>query len=171
MKNIDYTSTLTLKHHETPAIIDRRTGEIKPVNADVKPPNGMLKFKLMDSFQRYNTKAWSLLDSQTSDVEFKAATRLGIMAQAYTNSLIPLNDEITERELAEELSINRRNTKRVIQKLFKLGVIAKFEISEVDKGWTKYWVFNPYLSFNGKVIPKKVVTLFDNTYYAKMLQE
>jgi hypothetical protein len=51
------------------------------------------------------------------------------------------------------IPVGKNNINKVIEKLFKLGVIGKFEVC--DSGVNihhKYWIFNPYLHFNGKTI-------------------
>jgi hypothetical protein len=56
----------------------------------------------------------------------------------------------------------------VVKKLFELGVFAKFDVVEVDMEYKKYWVFNPYLSFNGRVMETSMKNLFKNTLPAKV---
>lgn len=124
----------------------------------------------MKTFQRTNTIAWRLLKDMLSKRELNVAFKLGLMAKAYTNSLQPLNDATTAVKIAEELEENRNTVMKDIDKLFKLGVIAKFEVYEKNEVHKKYWVFNPYLMFNGKDIQKDVPTLFDGTYFAQMMK-
>jgi hypothetical protein len=47
-----------------------------------------------------------------------------------------------------------------------LGVYGKFEIVDMKKGYTKYWLFNPYLSFSGKLINSDIAELFSGTRIA-----
>ena len=162
---MSYYRTIKLEHHQIPAILDKETGEVKPLEK-VERENGMVNFKLMPTYQRTNVKAWQLLETQTTKLEYFVAHQMALMAKAYTNSLIPLNDETTLLELAETVKVDRNVVKKCIDKLFKLGVIGKFEVYEHNEQHMKYWVFNPYLSFNGNTIKKNVVTLFDGTTYA-----
>ena len=167
-----YQKKLTLKEDEIPAIINARTGEVvpKPVpgifKIHVPDDNNMLPFKLMTKFSRFQKIAWEMLETQVSDRELGIALKLALRAKAFTNSLEPLHPDLTTTLLAEELNANRNTILKVIDKLFKLGVIGKFEVYEAGEKHQKYWVFNPYLAFNGKAIKRDVVTLFDKTTYA-----
>lgn len=163
----DYKTEVSLKHNEIAAKINVETGEVKPVNK----PRGdsdktMVKFDLMSVYHRSNPKAWQTLETQTTPLELKVALKLAHFARAYTNSLIPLSDDTTAITLAEQLDIDRRMVAKCIDKLFKLGVIGKFEVYNSNQVHTKYWVFNPYLSFNGSKIKTDVVSLFSETTYA-----
>lgn len=166
-----YTKELTLQHNEIAASINIQTGEIKEFKSQ-KPhklkDNTMEMFKHDEPYQRTFTRAWVLLKTQTTDVEFKAAHQLGIIAKAYTNSLEPLTPETSSRTIAKQLDLDYRKTTAIIDKLYKLGVIAKFEVYNRNEVYQNYWVFNPYLSFNGKSIKREVTTLFDKTFYATM---
>lgn len=166
-----YTKTIELNHNEIPAKINVQTGEIKELkhfNKKQLKDNTMQYFNHDQSYSRTFTRAWLLLKTQTNDLEFKAANTMALLAKAYTNSLEPLTPESTMISVAETLSIDRRYVSTIIDKLYKLGVIAKFEVYNRNEVYQNYWVFNPYLSFNGKTIKKEVTTLFDKTFYATM---
>lgn len=162
----DYSYEIPLKHNEIPAKINVETGEVKSVGKKRGKPNpDFQNFNLMNVYTRFNDKAWQLLKTQTTDSELKCALTLATMAKAYTNSLVPLNDDTTQSDLAEILGINRKTVNKHIDKLFRLGVIGKFEVFKADEIHTKYWVFNPYLAFNGDKIRIGVSTLFEGTHY------
>lgn len=163
-----YKVNLKLKDNELPAKINAETGEVSKVTINANKNNGMETFDLMDKFQRTNSNAWRLLETQTNDGEFSLANKLALRARAYTNSIVPLNDETTLKALGEELSVSRNTVKKKIDKLFKLGVLGKFEVYEAHEVHKKYWIFNPYLSFNGKVVKSDIKYLFQNTTYALM---
>ena len=153
-------------------VVDRYTGEVNRVEPEVKvkpskPKNGMKKFDLMEQYHRRNTTAWHLLSTQTSSKEYEVAIKLSDMSSAFIGSLEPINDSTSANELANILHADRRTIKSLIDKLFKLGVIGKFEVYEAGNQYKRYWLFNPYLSFNGDIIKEDVATLFDGTYYAK----
>lgn len=170
-----YTPTIRLKDNER--LLDKvnlETGEVTTIphySFEKKSP----KDKSMDfcnfnqSYQRSFTKAWLLLETQTSDVELKVAHKLALLAKAYTNSLEPMSPDSTLKEISDYLdNIGINSVSKIIDKLFKLGVIGKFEVYDRFESHQIYWIFNPYLSFNGKTIKRDVKTLFDNTYYAKI---
>ena len=171
MLKADYTTNVGLRHNEVPVAKNQETGEIRdlvPKDKKVKEPKDKSKeyFVSSQSYQRHFTHAWNLLETQTTQLEYMAAEKLGRMAQAYTNSLEPLTPESTQRELSEHLKIGIHSVSKVIDKLFKLGVIAKFEVYNRNEQFQSYWIFNPYLSFNGITIKKSVSQLFSKTYYA-----
>ena len=53
-------------------------------------------------------------------------------------------------------------------------LIALFSISnpesKLETVINNYWVFNPYLTFNGNAINKRVLDLFADTNYAKLIK-
>ena len=174
MRNYDYETTVKLKHSEQAAIINKQTGEIKPLDIlERKPVSGKLEYHNQEqTFKKVYSKAWALLETQTTDKELLVAHKLAMMAKAYTNSLEPLRPELTNTLLSEELGIDRKKVRGILNKLVKLGVIGKFEvgekISETASEIKKYYIFNPYLAFNGKLIDKDISALFEGTFYAKM---
>lgn len=166
-----YSRQISLKHDEQPAKINTRTGEIVVIeDSDVSKTRNpeMETFNTEFLFQRTNTEAWRLLRTQTTDVEFRIAFELALRAKAFTNSLQPLDDSTTAKELAEEFNLDRNIVKKLFNKLFDLGVYGRFEVSEQNKAFKKYWVFNPYLAFNGRAIDVNTKNLFANTTYAKI---
>jgi len=172
-KEHKYQTTVNLDHDQQVAIIDTLTGNVTPVNTVKTPRDTQLKYHNKDeTFKKVYPKAWKLLETQTNDKEFLVAYKLGMMAKAYTNSLAPLRPELTNTILSNELGVHRTVVRKILNKLLKLGVIAKFEVGEQVSGSVseikKYWIFNPYLSFNGKLINRDIARLFDNTFYAKM---
>lgn len=165
---MSYNASANLNDNEKLAKINIETGEIKEINisATRKPRDkSMDYFNSKNVYQRYFTKAWGLLMTQTNDLEFRAATMLGMMAKAYTNSLEPLNPDSTAKELSDYLHIDRRLVLGVMTKLEKLGVIGTFGVYNRNEVYQGFWIFNPYLSFNGKIIKKDVDVLFKDTYY------
>jgi hypothetical protein len=168
----DCESIIRYNHNEIPAVINLDTGEIREfVGVGVKKEmrdKTMEYFRSNQPYQRFFTNAWGLLRTQTNDLEYSVAQQLGQRAKAYTNSLEPIKPESTMVYLSTELNIDRRKVFAIVDKLFKLGVIGKFEVYDRFEVHHNYWVFNPYLSFNGRGIKKDVVTLFDRTYYANL---
>lgn len=161
-----YEKTVKLQDHEMLCKVNQKTGEITDLNTGKAPKNGMIKFNLMKKFKRMNTAAWDLLETQTTKTEYAVAEKLARFAKAYTSSLAPLNQESTAKELAETLKADRNTIKKIIERLLKLGVIGEFKVYDINEIHQKYWVFNPFLSFNGNVIKSDVPSLFDKTYYA-----
>ena len=84
------------------------------------------------------------------------------LAKANTNSLEPLNDTSTIPELMEFLQVSKNKVNPILKKLFNLGVYGKFEFVDAEKGYTKYWLLNPYLSFSNTFAP---IVLFTKVPY------
>lgn len=167
-----YTREIHLKYNEIPAKVNIETGELTElVDKDsIKTNPEMETFTTEFLFQRTNTEAWKLLRTQTTDTEFRIAFELALRAKAFTNSLQPLDDNTTTVELAEEFGIRRQDANKLFKKLFDLGVYGRFEVTEQDKAFKKYWVFNPYLAFNGRAINTNTKNLFSNTTYARVMR-
>jgi len=163
-----YSKTVKLKDNESLAKIDLETGELielafKPNNIpddkEVFEPNGI--------FKKDYTNSWKFLNRELKPIEFKAAHTLALMAKAHTNSLEPLNDETTIPQLMEILDVSKNKVKPILDRLWDYGVYGRFDVKEAHIPYTKYWVFNPYLSFNGKLIHSDIARLFRNTHCAK----
>lgn len=118
-------------------------------------------------FQKTYTKSWTFLKRVLNPFEFKVAFELALMAQAYTNSLEPLNDETTINQLANIFGISRNKVTPTLKKLFTLGVYAKFDVVKPDVPYTKYWILNPFLSFTGKTLDSDIAKLFVGTVIEK----
>lgn len=166
---MDYKQEIELNNDEIAAKINVATGEVIPLASKQKRistnPNA-IPFEPKTMFSRTYTLAWKLLKTQTSDTEFRVAFELALRAKAFTNSLEPLDEDVTVRELAEEFSIGVNSVTKLFKKLYDLGVYGKFEVANQDSYYKRYWVFNPYLSFNGKTIDKGISELFKLTNYA-----
>lgn len=168
MKNHDYSVEVKLKHDETPAVINQRTGEIKTLGKKRNP--GMAYFNEGAVFQKVYTKAWLVLEKLVSKEEYLVAMKLGFRAKAHTNSLSPIGPELTKQALAEELGVDRKKVQAICDKLFDVGVIAYFEFSDEHQVRRCNWIFNPYLSFNGKVISQDIADLFEKSFLVKLLK-
>lgn len=165
-----YNQEIELYHHEVPAALNPETGEIREiVNHFGKKRNPNMSYhNNRKVFRKTYDNAWNLLRTQTTTREFGIAQVLALKAQAFTNSLKPLGEELTVIEIAEELGENRNTIMKVINKFFELGVIGMFSVSSKDKKVIRYWVFNPYLTFNGKIVEKGLSELFAETVYANV---
>ena len=169
MKRKDtYQTTFKLTHKEKPATVDTETGEIRIVKQrQNNVPKGKMIFEPDASFFKAYNKSWDYLQKQLTPLQFNVAFQLALMAKMNTNSLEPLNDETTAIELSEKFNIDRRTSKKLFQRLFELGVYARFEAAKPDMPYTKYWILNPYLSFSGKVLASDIATLFHGTMIHK----
>ena len=160
-----YKRTISLGHNELPATINQDTGEVielrkKPNNVPDHKEFHMEKSKFTKNYKH----SWAFLTRELNNLELAAVTRLTLLAAAYTNSLKPLNDDTVHRELIEILGVSTNRVRKVLSKLFELGVYAKFDVVKAHLDYTKYWVLNPYLSFNGKLINSDIKELFRGTH-------
>lgn len=121
-------------------------------------------------FQKRYPQSWKWLRQNTTDLEYRAAVALSEMAKAYTNSLEPLNDATIIPDLVQILGIGKNMIPITLHKLWKLGVYAKFEVYDKSKPYTKYWILNPFLSYNGSLIDSDIARLFKGTYIAMAYQ-
>ena len=167
-KESNYTEKVELRHNEVAAAINKETGQVRELNP-TKRKDASLKIASFNKFNKRNVMAWKLLETQTTPLEYSIANQLADNLVTHTNSLIPLNDDLTLTALSELFTVSRRSVEKVFDRLFKLGVYGKFEVYEEKEVYKKYWVFNSYLSTNGKYIKKDVEDLFKNTCYAKCL--
>lgn len=163
----DYEQTFKLKHNEAPACINQETGEVKQLVKTNHQSDTHELFEPNASFSKSFSQSWRYLNRVLEPYEYKAAHTLALRAKAFTNSLEPLNDSTVILILVEELGISKNRVKPVLKKLFELGVYGKFSVAEADKPYTNYWILNPYLQFNGRVIDKSIAELFKGTFVAK----
>ena len=172
-----YNVNLPLKHNQVAAIIDQETGDIEQVDIVPSKTKGkrtdpdVILFEPHALFTKNFPVGWKWLYFNTKPLEYKAASYLAMKAQPVTNSLKPLGDSSTVREIANELNISTGKVKYLVDRLFELGVFAKFEVINANKEHTKYWVFNPYLMFTGKYLKVSVWELFKDTTIAKLHDE
>jgi hypothetical protein len=170
IRDKDYQTIVNLNHDESVVIVNQQDGTMRDHNTfkvKKQPKDKTMEYFEHDKpYQRTFTRAWILLVSQTTNIEFKVAYKMSLMAKAYTNSLEPLRPDSTIKEVASTFNIDRGIVTKVIDKLFKLGVIGKFEVYDRYEHHQNFWLFNPYLSFNGKTIKRDVKSLFSNTFYA-----
>lgn len=163
-----YKKTLNLKHHEKPAKIDLQTGEFIEINDRANNiPNNKEVFESKALFAKYYEKTHQFLRRNLSHIEMSVVLELVHMSKMNTNSLEPLNDETTQLEISKIFDLDRRKSKMIFDKLFRLGVYAKFEVYKPEVPYTKYWILNPYLSFKGKIIDSDIAKLFKGTMIHK----
>lgn len=151
--------------------LDARTGEITDdINVPSKFTGVKDSSRIKLPFIKQHSANWALLAKLTTDKEYKIASLLSSRIKITTNSLAPLNDDTTIKFLMKEFDISFRATKKIFDKLFKLGVYGKFEYYDYNEKHTKYWVFNPYLSSNGSTTKDNVISLFENSLFGKLTQ-
>ncbi len=165
----DYKATITLKNNEIPAKVNKETGEFTELPQQARHnniPEGKIIFEPDALFRKDYTVSWKYLDDNLTALEFNAAYTLALMAKANTNSLEPLCDETTFVELAKLLNVGKNKITTILKTLFDYGVYGRFEVADQRKQFGKFWIFNPYLSFSGKLIHSDIAELFKGTLIA-----
>ncbi|HPQ79869.1 MAG TPA: hypothetical protein PLG47_05415 [Candidatus Dojkabacteria bacterium] len=161
MQKRDYEVVIPLKHHEVPAKINKQTGEITEVR---KRRNNLPKDKKLfqqNDFTKVNNKIVGYLSKELSNMELAIVFKMIGMAHFNTNSLKPLSNETSLRDLAETFGISINSVKKSFEKLFDYGVYAQFKIAK--NGVKEYWILNPYISFKGRLIDDSIWENFKGT--------
>lgn len=157
-----YEKTVKLKHNEVAAKIDMETGEVIRVSKKVNNiPND--KEILSGEFHKTFDGPLDYLVDILKPMEMKVLLKLMRMAKMNTNSLEPLSDRTTVRELSEYFGVSKNKINPVLKRLFELGVYGKFQVVRKDLEHTRYWVLNPYLSFKGRLVRSDIAALFKGT--------
>lgn len=165
---MSYSKTVKLQHHESLMKVDKRTGEVSDVPSSPKGNPDMAYVNKGVSYHKNYTKAWKVLRMFTSDSEYALAHELSMLAK-HGDNFLPLGDDLSYSYMAELLNMDRRKFKTLTDKLFELGVFGKWSISTVDHIRKTHWVFNPYLSFNGIVMNKTLMSMFHETLIYKLM--
>lgn len=166
-----YEKTIKLNHNEVAAKVNRETGEVTAVpNRPNNIPQGK---KLMkgDNFYKGSVEADALLITLLDPLEYRVVGIMRSRAKMNTNSLEPLNDETSLKELAEHLLVSRNRINTVITKLRNLGVFATFEVVNHGHIQKKVWILNPSISFKGRIISEEIIHLFSETSITKLLRK
>ncbi len=153
--------TIELEDNEKPAIINLESGEltlIKEYHNNL--PEGKSVFEI-SSFTKLNTEAITVMKELLTKDECFIVLQMIQMAEFNTNSLRPLNDDTTQKELSELFEVGKNQIQKYIKHLFDIGVFAQFKISKY--GLKEYWILNPYISFKGKTIEDTIFKNFSNT--------
>ena len=127
-------------------------------------PEGKSIFTQND-FSKVNNKAIEYLEGVLTNAELGIVTKMIRLADYNTNSLAPLSNKTTVKELSEQFHIGINQVTKTFEKLFNLGVYAQFKISKY--GMKEYWILSPYLSFRGKLIHDSIWQNFKGTILEK----
>lgn len=164
-----YTKEIKLNHNEIPAKVNTETGEITEVRSRPNNiPEGKEIFIKDEYFSKNYERAWLFLVENLTPTEIGIAVKMSLMTELNTNSLNPLDDNTSIRQLAEYFKISTKSVKKTFSKLFKLGVYASFHYCHYKRGEVKEWIFNPYISFKGRLINSDIKYLFDDTEIGRL---
>jgi DNA-binding MarR family transcriptional regulator len=164
-----YTKEVTLGHNEIACKLNVETGELKQVNQRPNNiPSGKEIHSPKDEFAKVYSKVDLFLLKILTPVEYRVVSIMRSRSKMNTNSLDPLSDDSSIKELAEILDSNRNTITKVITRLREFGVFATFEVTNQYNQRVKCWILNPYISFKGKIISTEIIGLFDDTLIAKV---
>ena len=159
---------INLKDSEILGKLDQETAEFTPVK---KRPNNIPtdkeKFNYDHSFTKSYEKSWLFLVDKLKPHELKIAIKMASMTEYATNSLAPLDDGVQLKQLSEMFGIGINQVKMAFEHLMDIGVYASFRYGHYKRGIVTEWVFNPFISFKGKLLDSDLKNLFLNTPVAK----
>lgn len=171
-----FDKTLLLEHDETPVILNSRTGEVKEIQKSYNRTAGnpdVCYHKKKDQFKKVYQDALTYLSNRCSAEEMGVIMKMIELIKFETNSMPPLDNERSVRELSTLFKINRRRVMSVLENLRQLGVYYTYNIVELEKNGrsdNKYWKLNPDIAFNGRKINKGILKDFEKTELSIVLR-
>ena len=155
-----YKATVELKHNKSLYEVDEETGEMDKLNTKPRPNNLNGRSKLdYNDFGMINLQMLPTLKKHLTHTEISIVMTMIMRAEYETNSLAPLNSDMSDREIGKVFDISPTIVGKTFEKLFDLGVYAKMEIAST-KG-RLFWILNPYIFWKGKW---KKDSLFEHFY-------
>ena len=160
-----YEVNLKLEHNESPAKVNMATGEIcmlstKKRFSNLKDDENIILPK--GKFTKVFDVTRSFLLERLSKTEWWVLSIMIERALPGTNSMEPIDDDTSMRELERIFKTDRQVLKRALDKLFDIGAYANYSISESGER-KKYWLLNPYVSFKGRKSNSDIMKIFDKT--------
>lgn len=163
-----YEQTVKLQHNEVAAKVNLETGEYQEVKRRPNNiPKDKEKFDYDLAFIKSYEKSWKFLVDNLKKHELMVAILMSTMTEYSTNSLAPLDDTIQMNHLSEKFGIGINQVKSTFKRLMDVGVYASFRYGHYKRGIVTEWVFNPFISFKGKLVDSDLKNLFLNTPVAK----
>ena len=162
-----YEQVLKLNNNEQAAKVNSETGEITPIKKRMNNiPEGTSKLDY-DNFSIVNNVAIQRLGELLDNEELGVILHMISISDFNSNSLSPLCDELSIRDKASILRINKNRVKSITDKLFRLGVYLSIRVYEDQE--KEYWVLNPNISWRGKLVKDSIFIHFQNTSVTKLL--
>lgn len=163
-----YERTIKLKENEIPAKVNKETGEITELQQNRKSyPEGTSKLKY-NEFSIFNNETAKKLRPILSNEELGVIYYMIAVSEINTNSLAPLCEELSIRDKAKILNLNKNKVKHITDKLFKLGVYLSIKVYEDQE--KVFWVLNPYISWRGSLVKDSIFLHFKDTMISKLLK-
>lgn len=159
-----YTRNLSFRDNEVPAKINLETGELIEIrNTFNSLPDGKEMWLKNEKFSKMFNYSWKYLVKTLGSDEIKVLVVMTLLAQPNTNSMPPLNEEVSMLQMEEYFNVSRKKLPQIFKNLFDIGVFAKFEVATEEEFYKKYWILNPYIAFKGRLINSDISKLFYGT--------
>lgn len=168
-----YEQTVRLSHTKKIVSVDIETGDMKDIP---KRMNNIPKGKSVFNYKRFHISNDSfahtmLAQGILTNEDLGVIMHMSSMAEMNTNSLRPLTDETTMKELAERFFVDRRRVDKIFKKLFTLGVYMQMNyFSDSEQREVTYWVLNPYISWKGNLKTDSIFSAFADTTIVRLLK-
>lgn len=165
---------IVLKENEMPAKVDTGTGEIivlDNVKTEKIKENPIIKFSYGAAFNKVYFGAIECLLKRLSAIELKIVLVMANNTEFGSNSLNPLNDKVSNRQLAEYFDISRNLVGKSMLKILDLGIYANLKYYHNKRGKVQEWIFNPFIAFNGKFISESVKNYFETVKITQIIKD
>ena len=154
---------IKIPHNKQLGTVDLGTGEFNEIKPTVNNiPEDKSLHKMNNFFKMNVTLINKLKHSGLLTIEeIGVITYMSTVSEWNTKSLKPSNNDTSLRMLAEFFGINKNRVKKVLEKLFKLGVYMQIKIHKEDV--IDYWVLNPNISWKGTLSTDSIFEHFRGT--------
>lgn len=166
---MSYKQEVQLSDNEKLLKVNLETGEYKEIEKRISTiPKGKSVFKF--KFTKLNQDMILKMRSQElfSMEEIGVICYMSSISEYNTNSLKPLNNDTSLRELEDYFGINKNKIKKLLTNLYNKGVYLQLKVGEIQ-GSNEYWVLNPWISWKGKLVSDSIFDHFKNTLIAKLI--
>ncbi len=168
-RRITYTKEVELQDNEIAARKDLETGEYTDLLTRRNTvPIGKSLIQQKD-FTKLNRQVVPFLMEKLSNEELSIVFKMIYMAEYNSNSLEPLSNSTTLKELSEQFNVGKNQVSKYFNNLFELGVYAQFKIAK--SGLKEFWILSPYISFRGKTIEDSIFDNFRGTEIEKFINQ
>jgi hypothetical protein len=160
-----YTTTIKLKDNQRAAWIDSETGETGLLENNYKTLSEGKSRLDYEDFGIINLKMLPVLRMLLTNTEIAVVVSMIEQAEYESNSLAPLSDETSIRQLAETFKISPTIVKKTFKNLYDIGVYGRLGIQD-----SEYWILNPYIYWKGKFKTDSIFNHFKNATITKMVK-
>jgi len=158
--------TVKLHDDEIAAKINLRTGELieMPEHKDNKIHTWLPNAKFVKHYKTFDSTVSELMSRGVwKPLHSQIVLRMMARCKPNTNSLEPLSEKMSMRELGREFGLNYESVPKVLYELFSMGIYGKWDVADMDLYFKQFWVLNPYVATWGHGLHDDTKTKFDNT--------